>query len=95
MLHVNYTHFPEEAPPVFPPDSRIAYFGLPFRANPDPGTCLFGQKLNSPQFWQCPRYRADQRGHKDLLIFLVKERNWEGGREEGAFLVVVVVSSTC
>ena len=37
------------------PDSRIAYLGLSVWANPDPGPCLFGQTLTSPQFRQCPR----------------------------------------
>ena len=42
-------------PLFFPPDSRIACVGLLVRANPGPGTCLFGQTLTSPQFWQCPQ----------------------------------------
>ena len=56
-------HHPPECTPIFlsrhrvvcHPDSRVAYLGLRVQANPDPGTCLFGQTLTSPQFGQCPR----------------------------------------
>ena len=38
MLHVNYTL-------LFSTRLSDCLFGLPFRANPDPGTCLFGQSI--------------------------------------------------
>ena len=48
----NYILFPTWALLVLPQNSRIAYLDLRVRANPNLGTCLFGQRLTSPQFWQ-------------------------------------------